>query len=152
MNLAQELLTNEQGSSGSRSFAKQTRTLKMRNVVAGRGKLSMTNWKPSAKLILLHKKLPKNSMSTILWSFCKFEKWESLITGCLMSWMRAKKLSFWSVIFSYSLICGEGNSNPLQYSCLENPRDRGVWWAAVYGFAQSRTQLKRLSSFSYSMQ
>ena len=38
-----------------------------------------------------------------------------------------------------------GNGNPLQYSCLENPRDRGAWWAAVYGVAQSRTRLKRLS-------
>ena len=34
---------------------------------------------------------------------------------------------------------GEGNGNPLQYSCLENPRDRGAWWAAIYGIAQSRT-------------
>jgi len=43
---------------------------------------------------------------------------------------------------------GEGNGNPLQYPCLENPRDGGAWWAAVYGVAQSRTQLKRLSSSS----
>ena len=41
--------------------------------------------------------------------------------------------------------CGEGNSNPLQYSCLETPRDRGAWWAAVCGVAQSRTRLKRFS-------
>ena len=41
---------------------------------------------------------------------------------------------------------GEGNGNPLQYSCLENPRDRGAWWAAVYGVAQSETRLNRLSS------
>ena len=40
------------------------------------------------------------------------------------------------------------NSNPLQYSCLENPRERGSWWAAVYGIAQSQTQLKWLSSSS----
>ena len=40
---------------------------------------------------------------------------------------------------------GEGNGNPLQYSCLENPRDGGAWWAAVHGVAQSRTWLKRLS-------
>ena len=39
-------------------------------------------------------------------------------------------------------------SNPLQYSCLENPRDRGAWWATIYGVAQSRTRLKRLSSSS----
>ena len=43
---------------------------------------------------------------------------------------------------------GEGNGNPLQCSCLENPRNGGAWWAAVSGLAQSRTQLKRLSSSS----
>ena len=49
--------------------------------------------------------------------------------------------------FHFSLSCiGEENGNPLQYSCLENPRDGGAWWAAVYGVAQSRTRLKRLSS------
>ena len=45
---------------------------------------------------------------------------------------------------------GEGNGNPLQYSCLENPVDRGAWWAAVHGVAQSQTRLKRLSSSSSS--
>ena len=45
---------------------------------------------------------------------------------------------------------GEGNGNPLQCSCLENPRDGGAWWAAVYEVAQSWTQLKRLSSSSSS--
>ena len=51
--------------------------------------------------------------------------------------------------FDFSLLCiGEGNGNPLQCSCLENPRDGGAWWAAVYGVAQSRTRLKRLSSSS----
>ena len=51
--------------------------------------------------------------------------------------------------FHFSLSCiGEGNGNPLQYSCLENPRDWGAWWAAVCGVAQSWTQLKRLSSSS----
>ena len=47
-------------------------------------------------------------------------------------------------------VIGEGNGNPLQYSCLENPRDRGAWWAAVYGVAQSQTRLMRLSSSSSS--
>ena len=41
---------------------------------------------------------------------------------------------------------GEGNGNPLQCACLENPRDGGAWWAAIYGVAQGRTLLKRLSS------
>ena len=53
-----------------------------------------------------------------------------------------------ALIFSGCI--GERNGNPLQYSCLENPRDSGVWWAAVYGVAQSRTRLKRLSNGSSS--
>ena len=52
--------------------------------------------------------------------------------------------------FSLSRI-GEGNGKPLQCSCLENPRDSGAWWAAVYGVAQSWTRLKRLSSSRISM-
>ena len=52
--------------------------------------------------------------------------------------------------FSLSFI-GEGNGNPLQYSCLENPRDGGAWRAAIYGVTQSRTRLKRLSSSSSSI-
>ena len=50
----------------------------------------------------------------------------------------------WATSLSFSCT-GEGNGNPLQYSCLENPRDGGAWWAAVYGVAQSRTWLKQLS-------
>jgi len=45
-------------------------------------------------------------------------------------------------------LCGEGNGNPLQCSCLENPRDGGAWWAAIYGVAQSWTWLNWLSSSS----
>ena len=53
--------------------------------------------------------------------------------------------------FHFSLSCtGEGNGNPLHYSCQENPRDGGSWWAAVSGVTQSRTRLKRLSSSSSS--
>ena len=51
--------------------------------------------------------------------------------------------------FHFSLSCiGEGNGNPLQYSCLENPRDGGAWWASVYGATQSQTRLRQLSSSS----
>ena len=54
--------------------------------------------------------------------------------------------------FHFSLSCtAGGNGNPLQCSCLENPRDGGAWWTAVYGVAQSRTRLKRLSSSSSSI-
>ena len=52
----------------------------------------------------------------------------------------------------FSLSCiGEGNGNPLQCSCLENPRDGEAWWAAIYGVQQSHTQLKRLRSSSSSL-
>ena len=55
----------------------------------------------------------------------------------------------WATSLSFSLSCiGEGNGNPLQCSCLENPRDGVAWWATVYGVAQSWTRLKRLSSSS----
>ena len=55
----------------------------------------------------------------------------------------------WAPSLSFSLSCmGEEDGNPLQCSCLEIPRDGGAWWAAVYGVAQSRTRLKRLSSSS----
>ena len=54
--------------------------------------------------------------------------------------------------FHFSRSCiGEGSGNPLQCSCLENPRDGGAWWAAVYRVAQNWTQLKRLSSSSSSL-
>ena len=55
--------------------------------------------------------------------------------------------------FHFSLSClGEGNGNPLQCSCLENPRDGEAWWVAVYGVAQSWTRLKRLSSSAAALQ
>ena len=55
----------------------------------------------------------------------------------------------WATSFHFSLSCiGEGNGNPLQCFYLENPRDRGAWCAAVCGVAQSRIQLKQLSSSS----
>ena len=49
-------------------------------------------------------------------------------------------------------IVREGNDNPLQYSCLENPRDVGAWWAAIYGITQGWTRLKRLSSSKVSLE
>ena len=55
----------------------------------------------------------------------------------------------WTTSLSFSLSCiGEGNGNLLQCSCLENPRDRGSWWAAIYGVSQSQTRLKWLSRSS----
>ena len=56
---------------------------------------------------------------------------------------------YWAIHFHFSLSCfGEGNGNPLQCSCLENPRDGGAWWAAIYAVAQSWTWLTWLSSSS----
>ena len=70
--------------------------------------------------------------------------------GC-SPWGREESDTTEQLHFHFSLSCtGEGNGNPLQCSCLENPRDGGAWWAAVSGVAQSRTQLKRLSSSSSS--
>ena len=75
--------------------------------------------------------------------------WRSLV-GC-SPWGREESDTTERLHFHFSLSCiGEGHGNPLQCSCLENPRDRGAWWAAVYGVAQSRTRLKRLSSSSSS--
>ena len=68
--------------------------------------------------------------------------------GCRL-WGRTESDTTERLHFHFSLSCtGEGNGNPLQCSCLENPRDGGAWWAAVYGVAQSQTRLKRLSSSS----
>ena len=75
----------------------------------------------------------------------KSHGWRSLV-GC-SPWGRQQSDTTERLHFHFSLSCiGEGKGNPLQCSCLENPRDRGAWWAAVYGVAQSRTRLKRLSS------
>ena len=73
--------------------------------------------------------------------------WRSLV-GCHL-WGRTESDMTERLHFQFSLSCfGEGNGNPLQCSCLENPRDGGAWWAAVSGVAQSRTRLKRLSSLA----
>ena len=77
----------------------------------------------------------------------KSHGWRSLV-GC-SPWGHEELDTTEQLHFHFSLSCiGEGNGNPLQCSCLENPRDRGVWWATVYGVAQSRTWLKWLSSSS----
>ena len=70
------------------------------------------------------------------------------LVGC-SPWDREESDTTEQLPFHFSLSCiGEGKGNPLQCSCLENPRDKGAWWAAVYGVAQSRTRLKWLSSSS----
>ena len=73
--------------------------------------------------------------------------WRSLV-GC-SPWGREELDTTERLPFHFSLSCiAEGNGNPFQCSCLENPGDLGAWWAAVSGVAQSQTRLKRLSSSS----
>ena len=68
------------------------------------------------------------------------------LVGC-RPWGREESDTTERLHFHFYLSCiGEGNGNPLQCSCLENPRDGGAWWAAVCGVAQSQTRLKRLST------
>ena len=79
----------------------------------------------------------------------KSHGWRSLV-GC-SPWGRWESDTTERLHFHFSLLCiGEGNGNPLQCSCLENPRGGGAWWVAIYGVAQSQTRLKRLSSSSSS--
>ena len=80
----------------------------------------------------------------------KSHGWRSLV-GC-SPWGLKESDTTERLPFHFSLSCiGEGNGNPLQCSCLENPREGGAWWAAVYGIAQSWTRLKQLSSSSSSL-
>ena len=82
--------------------------------------------------------------STLAWKIPWMEE-----PGRLQS-MGSQRVGYnWATSLSLSCL-GEGNGNPLQCSFLENPRDGGAWWAAIYGVAQSWTQLKRLSSSSSS--
>ena len=92
---------------------------------------------PSEKVMAPHS-------STLAWKIPWTEE-----PGGLQSMGRKELETTERLHFPFSLSCtGEGNGNPLQYSCLENPRDRGARWAAVYGVAQSQTRLKRRSSSS----
>ena len=79
----------------------------------------------------------------------KSHGWRSLVG--YSPWGREESNTTKGLHFHFPLSCiGERNGNPLQCSWLENPRDGRAWWAAVYGVAQSRTRLKRLSSSSSS--
>ena len=73
--------------------------------------------------------------STLAWEI----PWTEEPGGC-SPWSRYELDMTEQLHFHFPLPCiGEGNDNPLQYSCLENPRDGGAWWAAIYRVAQSRT-------------
>ena len=84
--------------------------------------------------------------STLAWKI----PWAEEPGGC-SPWGRSESDTTERLHFHISLSCiGEGNGNPLQCSCLENPRDGGAWEAAVHGDTQSRTRMKRLRSSSSS--
>ena len=68
------------------------------------------------------------------------EPGRAAVYGVAQSWTQLSDFTF---TFHFPFCIGEGNGNPLQCSCLENPRDGGAWWAAVDGVAQGRTRLKR---------
>ena len=92
-----------------------------------RGKIQRRQWHPTPVLLS-----------------GKSHGWRSLV-GC-SPWGHEESDRTEQLHFDFSLSCiGEGSGNPLQCSCLENPRDGGAWWAAVYGVTQSRTRLKWLS-------
>ena len=82
----------------------------------------------------LEKEMATHS-SVLAWRIPGMGAWWAAVYGVAQSLTRLKWLSMHACI-------GEGNGSPLQYSCLENPRDGGAWWAVVYGVAQSQTQLK----------
>ena len=115
-------------------------------------KLSFWNLGQLQKFRLIHvvaiplEKAMASHSSTLAW---KIHGQRSLV-GC-SPWSHEELDTTEWLHFHFSLSCiGEGNGNPLQCSCLENPRDGRAWWAAVYGVTQSRTRLKRLSSSSSS--
>ena len=104
-----------------------------------------------------HQGSPYLASFTILYPQLQRRQWQPtpvLLPGKSHGWRSLVGCSPWGLEeldtterlhFHFSLSCiGEGNCNPLQCSCLENPRDGGAWWAAVYGVAQSWTRLKRL--------
>ena len=87
--------------------------------------------------ILMGKAMAPHS-STLAWKIPWMEEPGRLLSMGLLRVDMTERLHF-----HFPLSCtGEGNGNPLQCSCLENPRDGEAWWAAVYGVTQSRTQLK----------
>ena len=91
--------------------------------------------------IILEKAMAPHS-STLAWKI----PWTEEPGGLQSTRSRKVRTTEW-LHFHFSLSCiGEGTGNPLQCSCLENPRDGGAWWAAVSGVAQSRTRLTQLSS------
>ena len=124
-------------------------------------------WTPQPSWVLTHAPGDTGSQPTTenhtAQLLCRRRQWHPspvLVPGKPHGWRSLVSCSPWDrqeldtterLHFHFSHSCiGEGNGTPLQCSCLENSRDGGAWWAAVYGVAQSRTRLKRLNSSSSS--
>ena len=105
----------------------------------------MTGW--SSVCSFLHSECPKLEHGRLTTMMCLIEgrKGKGSKWNTNQYKLESSKISH-KIERPYTGPCGERNGKPLQCFCLENPRDRGAWWAAVYGVAQSRTRLKRLSS------
>ena len=110
-------------------------------------KSQITRFKNGQRLVVGKEKAMAPHSSTLAWKIPWTEEPGRLQSmEVTKSWTR---LSDFICTFHFSLSCiGEGNGNPFQCSCLENPRDGGAWWAAVSGVSQSRTQLNQLRSSS----
>ena len=89
-------------------------------------------------------------MCSTLYVLVSYFIYSSLYLLISYPWSVSLKEEFKWLLYYLGLVInsGEGNGNPCQYSCLENPVDRGAWWAAVHGVAQSRTRLKRFSMYA----
>ena len=115
-------------------------------------------WKSSHRLLWKHHSFPKrsyfNASSQVVPLAGRWVGWLILsyfTNACFIQGRipNTDKINVDHIYHFFSTFCsylGEGNGNPLQCSCLENPRDGGAWWTAIYGVAQSRTRLKRLNS------
>ena len=113
------------------------------------GKCLPATWENQVQSLGCENPLKKEMQPTPVLLPGKFHGWRSLVGYRLWDHKESERTERHH--FHYSLSCiRKGNGNPLQFSCLENPRDGGACWAGVYGIAQSQTRLERLSSSSSS--
>ena len=100
-------------------------------------------FRPNFKVIYIYTESTNPSTATMT-AISKMECNSWIATAPSKEW----RWTWYLIWAELGIWTGEGNGNPLQYSCLENPVDSGAWWAAVYGVAHSQTRLKWLSSSS----
>ena len=107
--------------------------------------ISVTSWRIQCKIMFFRElSMVQTTQLLLICMYVDGGAWKAAVHGVAegRTWLS-------DFTFTFPLSCtGEGNGNPLQCSCLENPREGGAWWAAVSGVTQSWTRLKRLSSSS----